>query len=70
LTSSKVFSKSSLKIACPFFFLDLLKQWIISCKTMALSEVPIPGRKLLWQGPIIVSRIGLSRWDKTLVITL
>lgn len=48
LTLSKSFSRSSLKATYPFFFLDFLLKWTISFKTIELSEVPLPDRKLLW----------------------
>jgi hypothetical protein len=47
LTLSNAFSKSSLKATHPFFLLDLFMKWTISCKTIELSDVPLPGRKLL-----------------------
>jgi hypothetical protein len=44
----KGFFNVSLKSTCPIFFFEFLIKWMISFKTIALSEVLLPRRKFLW----------------------
>lgn len=70
-TSRDPFSKSSLNTTSPFFFFDLDMLWMISFKTIALSEVPLLGIKLLLcRGFTNLCRRGLILLTRTFFVIL